>query len=578
MALSQIPSIDALYAGTGSSIGEASDEAGVGAVQDLLRSHGFTRLPPIHAAGRGKFGPHTRAAVKLFRQSRGLPAADVVDRQMLLELINAPMEMPIVSQVNVTLCLNIDFTNFLKMVTLVAAVEGAGKFGALNRNCNRGGLSLGIIQWSQASGRLNRLLQAFQADAPQILAVLLGGPANVTGILAHTAKPRGGLNANGTTTDAAFDLIRDPWLFRLRSVCRDTTLQKIQVQTARSDFANSFQMIHTQMPKLTMERAVAFALDLANQFGDTGAKSIYDAVESGINDQKPLLIAMRDRSTAKLKTLFPNLPQVARAGTARRNFFISTGLLDDTPLVPDGTTTTTTPAGDLRRFFIAPNTSIGLHPPVTETKARHLIGGKATLEEMAKDIASATAAGSSAFIYMLNWHCDREIQLDSQFPSSQLETLLKTAAENDVQIRSMLWFGARLPKIPLAAALLVDPTAIIAYELIRQVISAAPEHRFNEATVNAIEAMGTAGHDAAAILDQEHKVAGTHHQKVLVINGSDGLIAYVGGVEFNKDRLEVNVSPGSPLFDTAVRLEGRAAWLALQTFRERWNRHPRQRI
>jgi phosphatidylserine/phosphatidylglycerophosphate/cardiolipin synthase-like enzyme len=53
------------------------------------------------------------------------------------------------------------------------------------------------------------------------------------------------------------------------------------------------------------------------------------------------------------------------------------------------------------------------------------------------------------------------------------------------------------------------------------------------------------------------------------------LIAYVGGIEANVDRvLSVPGEPGSPLFDISVRLENVAAWLVLQTFNMRWSRHP----
>jgi phosphatidylserine/phosphatidylglycerophosphate/cardiolipin synthase-like enzyme len=53
------------------------------------------------------------------------------------------------------------------------------------------------------------------------------------------------------------------------------------------------------------------------------------------------------------------------------------------------------------------------------------------------------------------------------------------------------------------------------------------------------------------------------------------LVAYVGGVEYNEDRLRtISGQPGTPLFDTSVRLEGAGAWVASETFVQRWKAHP----
>ena len=63
--------------------------------------------------------------------------------------------------------------------------------------------------------------------------------------------------------------------------------------------------------------------------------------------------------------------------------------------------------------------------------------------------------------------------------------------------------------------------------------------------------------------------------KVLLIRNGSSLIAYVGGVEFNSDRLNsVTGKPGTPLFDISVRLQDAGAWLALDTFVNRWQAHP----
>jgi phosphatidylserine/phosphatidylglycerophosphate/cardiolipin synthase-like enzyme len=77
---------------------------------------------------------------------------------------------------------------------------------------------------------------------------------------------------------------------------------------------------------------------------------------------------------------------------------------------------------------------------------------------------------------------------------------------------------------------------------------------------------------------------GSHHQKVVIVGrgpfsetGAGGqLIAYVGGIEANTDRVPPPVLSelGSPLFDISVRLQDAGAWLVLNTFVRRWSAHP----
>lgn len=82
-----------------------------------------------------------------------------------------------------------------------------------------------------------------------------------------------------------------------------------------------------------------------------------------------------------------------------------------------------------------------------------------------------------------------------------------------------------------------------------------------------------------AVLDGRHMMAGSHHQKVLIVRHGDTLVAWCGGIDINPDRLHekgVNGShaTGSPLFDVHVRVEGAAAVDLVETFAERWTRHP----
>jgi peptidoglycan hydrolase-like protein with peptidoglycan-binding domain len=335
MKSSGIAEIDDLIAGSGAPIGPGSDPKAVVGVQDLLLGHGFGRMPGLRDASHGTFGKATGRAVAAFRKAQGLADGDVVDRDTLLQLVQAPAPTPVVSRPYVTIVLEFDFTSLVKLVSLVAVVEGAGKFAALCLNTDRAGLSVGIIQWAQKPGRLHDLIAAFNTTQAESTAVAFGGQQNVDDALGHTATLHGGVNADGTSADLInFDLIRDPWKARFRNACLDPALQAVQVNAAVASFQQTFAKIDTSMPKITSERQVAFMIDLANQFGDGGAQKLYDSSQAGIDDPIALLGAIRDASVAKLTTLFPTLPQVARAGQDRRDFFIKTDLLADTVFTP----------------------------------------------------------------------------------------------------------------------------------------------------------------------------------------------------------------------------------------------------
>ncbi|MBP1967770.1 phospholipase D family protein [Paenibacillus aceris] len=60
-----------------------------------------------------------------------------------------------------------------------------------------------------------------------------------------------------------------------------------------------------------------------------------------------------------------------------------------------------------------------------------------------------------------------------------------------------------------------------------------------------------------------------HHQKLLVVSGDAGLVAFLGGMDINYSRLG-----DSPLHDVHVRLNGPSAAAALSNFRDRWLDHP----
>src|SRR5262249_43368352 len=118
-----------------------------------------------------------------------------------------------------------------------------------------------------------------------------------------------------------------------------------------------------------------------------------------------------------------------------------------------------------------------------------------------------------------------------------------------------------------------------AWELAKDYARGKFSRRVNKPASDFINGLAATGSDAAAILDSQHLPAGSHHEKVLIIGAAGNLIAYVGGIEFNLNRIPPAVAdePGTPLFDVSVRLQDVGAFPVLATFLKRWLMHPDKR-
>lgn len=190
----------------------------------------------------------------------------------------------------------------------------------------------------------------------------------------------------------------------------------------------------------------------------------------------------------------------------------------------------------------------------TANAVKSLVDGWDTYREMVAAIR--TAVSEEHFIYLLGWSLVDDFDLLAPRPapgatarptpappgSETIQKLFADASARRVQVRAMLW---------------------------DQVGTA------NSAQVRRISALPT----GAAILDNEtpHPIVsfGSHHQKVLVVKGSEGLIAFVGGLDINNDRTEpVGSGHGNPQHDDHCRIVGPAAFDLLQTFILRWDHHP----
>ena len=228
---------------------------------------------------------------------------------------------------------------------------------------------------------------------------------------------------------------------------------------------------------------------------------------------------------------------------------------------------------DLQRYFQPEDNSVFLTRPMVGTDAKPIIGGTAAFAAMRDDIASTS--GGSDFVYILSWHCNVDLPLVATDPNSTLRKLLGGCASRGVQIRTMLWAGDPIPPPPPILTI-TKPQVGIPWKLVKDYADQRTNRTVNVPAVQFINSLIANGNDAAAILDDRLLPGGSHHQKVVVVRAGGNLIAYVGGIEANIDRVPPPASGelGSPLFDISVRLQDAGAWLVLNSFVQRWSAHP----
>jgi phosphatidylserine/phosphatidylglycerophosphate/cardiolipin synthase-like enzyme len=162
------------------------------------------------------------------------------------------------------------------------------------------------------------------------------------------------------------------------------------------------------------------------------------------------------------------------------------------------------------------------------------------------DIAAAldTAISEDHRIYLLGWDGEKGTQLT---PGKTLEDYLKSTR---AQVRAMFWDGLVFQPVPA----LKIPSA-----------QASP---WLSKSINDLP-------NGACIIDRKHAQPATHHQKLLVVQGACGLIAFVGGMDIMPNRANVNPNDGRwPWHDVHVRLRGPAAMECRDVFQERWSDHP----
>jgi phosphatidylserine/phosphatidylglycerophosphate/cardiolipin synthase-like enzyme len=231
---------------------------------------------------------------------------------------------------------------------------------------------------------------------------------------------------------------------------------------------------------------------------------------------------------------------------------------------------------DMRKFLggaFEPSHPLWMPDARPGNEVKLLLNGQETYREMINALdPSPRKWGPDSFIYLSNWivYDDFNLDRDPKYrfvstPGTTLRDCLRRASEKHVMIRALFW---------------------------DRVFGSGSTHQ-NDGPRDFINSLRT-GH---AILDGrvintvfgDTYDKGSHHQKLMLVNGPEGLVAFAGGVDFHPNRVfqhgdPLDVPPGgdykalddksAPLLDVHVRIRGPAAYDLLDVFLRRYADHP----
>jgi hypothetical protein len=316
--------IDGLLAGDASvqPLTSGTNTPAVGHLHDLLRGHGYAYLADARAPEYTAYGPTTSRAVADYCQRNGIAAANGADGSVLRDLVTRPAPKGGIGPAYVPLVLDTAFTSVHRFVWLTSLFETGGSFQTLNLNTDACGVSFGILQWSQKPGQLHRFLQACHDRVPGEWTRIMGDDS----ILAYTAKPNGGVGANGVAIDPAFELTKDPWKSRLEALGASLIVQRVQLGLAAETYGAELAQERAYVLPTTSQRGFAFLLDLVNQFGPSRVEQHYQEAAKASPNEADILQTLENVFVGIARPEFQ--PQVR----ARRQFFRTTKLLSDAPM------------------------------------------------------------------------------------------------------------------------------------------------------------------------------------------------------------------------------------------------------
>lgn len=235
-----------------------------------------------------------------------------------------------------------------------------------------------------------------------------------------------------------------------------------------------------------------------------------------------------------------------------------------------------------------------LSSPATLCNVELLINGDNTFKSIAQAIR--TARGPGDFIGILGWMLEIDFQLDPNDQNSTLLALLKEAVRKGVYVHVIIWDNIGYPNAYLQIVHKLNqelgqsspvPSGRGNSYFKVELDNRSPGPKFNivplikvKVKTFLIAAIALLGPNSAFtfwLTTVLHKIdipqsIGSHHEKVIIVKGGEGLIGFCGGIDINKDRL-VQLGWGSHQYggkhDLHCRIEGIGAEDLLKQFNRR---------
>ena len=159
-------------------------------------------------------------------------------------------------------------------------------------------------------------------------------------------------------------------------------------------------------------------------------------------------------------------------------------------------------------------------------------------EAIGRAIEKAVNPEQNHFVYFVDW----DFGLDTgMIGGKTIKTLLEQASNvRKIPVRTLLYQNQRRT-----------------YGMMS--MNEGPDNEGNVKYVNSLD-------NGGAVHDGRYLYTGTHHQKMIVLNTSEGLVGFCGGIDIHPGRINWH--------DVHLRIRGPGASDLHRTFHERWQDHP----
>jgi len=171
-----------------------------------------------------------------------------------------------------------------RVIDFVARGESKGRFWAQNRNSDGQGLSFGILQWTQRSGALGKLLTRMNAADPATFTRVFGSDA---GLLLQTTT------SSLEAVRLSLPLWAEPWTSRFTAAGQIRAFQLVQAEAAATGASWQAALDIAALFQVWTERALVLFFDRANHHGSSGARKLANGLKAELTSSGPVHIAYK---------------------------------------------------------------------------------------------------------------------------------------------------------------------------------------------------------------------------------------------------------------------------------------------